>query len=135
VASTLTQSTALRRNVIGLVGICIALVGVAVAVFQDDLRANPSLTTQVRERVGETVAEIAGVESEPAAPRDWVTMTYLALGLAALAAGVASFLRHENQRVSGMAGALGIIVVGWEYVLIGVLVAVVLLIIMNIGAA
>ena len=63
----------------------------------------------------------------------WVTMTYLALGLVALAAGVASFLRHENQRVAGMAGALGIIVIGWEYVLIGVLVAVVLLIVMSIG--
>ena len=131
--STMTQSAAWRRNVIGLVGICVALVGVAIAVFQDDLRANPSLTAQVRERVSETVADIAGVESEGDAPRDWVTMTYLALGLVALVAGVASFLRHENQRVAGMAGALGIIVIGWEYVLIGVLVAVVLLIVMSIS--
>jgi hypothetical protein len=57
----------------------------------------------------------------------------MALGLLALVAGIASFVKNENHRISGLAGALGVVVIGWEYVLIGLVIAVVLFLLANLS--
>ena len=121
------------KNKIGIAGILIAIIAVGVAIFQDDIRPEPpSATTQLADRVSEAVAKIGGIEIEEKSSRDWVTLTYIALGFLALIAGIVSFVQKENHRVSGMAGALGVVAIAWEYVLIGVVVAVVLFLLANL---
>lgn len=122
------------KNQVGIAGICIAIIAIGIAIFQDDLRPEPlSPATQLADRVSETVAKIGGIEIEESSSRDWVTLTYIGLGFLALIAGIVSFVQKENHRVSGMAGALGVVAIAWEYVLIGVVVAVVLYLLANLN--
>lgn len=60
-------------------------------------------------------------------------MLYTALGVVALGLGAFSWSQKRHIRLSGTAAALGIIVVAWEWVLIGVLIAVVLIVIANLS--
>lgn len=121
------------KNTVGIAGICVAIIAIGIAIFQDDLRPEaPSATTQLADRVSEAVAKIGGIEIEESSSRDWVTLTYIGLGFLALVAGIVSFVQKENHRVSGMAGALGVVAIAWEYVLIGVVVAVVLFLLANL---
>lgn len=121
------------KNKFGIAGICIAIFAIAIAIFQDDIRPEPpAASTQLVDRVSEAVAKISGAEIEENAAKDWVTLAYIGLGLLALIAGIISFVQKENHRVSGMAGALGVVAIAWEYVLIGVVVAVVLFLLVNL---
>ncbi|MFP6780334.1 MAG: hypothetical protein VCB59_01440 [Gammaproteobacteria bacterium] len=45
--------------------------------------------------------------------------------MVSLVLGVWSFMVKENHRISGLAGALGVVAMAWEYVLPGVVIAVV----------
>ncbi|MGI9261582.1 MAG: hypothetical protein ACR2QR_06090 [Woeseiaceae bacterium] len=121
------------KNKFGIAGIFIAVFAIAIAVFQDDIRPEPpSASVQLTDRVADAVARISGVETENNSSKDWVTLAYIGLGLLALIAGIVSFIQKENHRVSGMAGALGVVAIAWEYVLIGVVVAVVLFLLVNL---
>lgn len=121
------------KNKFGIAGICIAIFAIAIAVFQDDIRPEPpSASVQLAERVSDVVAKIGGIESKESAARDWVTLAYIGLGLLALIAGIVAFVQKESHRVAGMAGALGVVAIAWEYVLIGVVVAVVLFLLVNL---
>ena len=118
------------KNIVGTIGIFIAIIALGIAIFQDDLRPDPpSATTQLADRVSEAMAKIGGIEIAEKASKDWVTFTYIGLGFLALIVGIGSFLRQEDHRVSGLAGVLGVVAIGWEYVLIGITVAVVLFLI------
>ena len=120
------------KNIFGLIGIVIALAGLGVAVFQEHLRPPP-------EPISVTLGEAAlakgkqwlGVGSEEIAAEqsaiDWVTIVQFALGFIGIALGAVSWIRSENHRVSALAAALGLVVVAWEYVLVAVGVAVLIL--------
>lgn len=119
----------IKNNLIGFIGIFIALVGIGLAIFQDELRpATVSDPTTLSEAVFEKGAELLGVEVEKKRKTDWVTMTLYVLGFIAIVLGVFSWVKNENHRVSAAAAALGVIAVAWEYVLIGVVVAIIMLI-------
>lgn len=121
------------KNKFGIAGICIAIFAIAIAIFQDDIRPEPpTVSVQLADRLADAVAKIGGVETDESSPKDWVTLAYIGLGLLALVAGIVSFVQKENHRVSGMAGALGVVAIAWEYVLIGVIVAVVLFLLVNL---
>jgi len=121
------------KNKFGITGICIAIFAIAIAIYQDDIRPeSPTASVQLADRLADAVAKIGGVETDASSPKDWVTMAYIGLGLLALIAGIVSFVQKENHRVSGMAGALGVVAIAWEYVLIGVIVAVVLFLLVNL---
>lgn len=120
------------KNLIGMAGILIALSAIAVASFQDELRPEPApVKIQLKDRVVDKAAELVGIETESSASRDWVTLAYIGLGFLALVAGVISYVKGESHRISGMAGALGVIAIGWEYVLIGIVVAIVIFVLAN----
>lgn len=122
------------KNAIGMAGILIALLAIGVAAFQEQLRPPPPpAKTQLKERVVEKAAELVGIESESSASRDWITLIYIGLGFLALVVAVVAYVTGESHRISGMAGALGVIAIGWEYVLIGIVVAIVILILANIS--
>lgn len=122
------------RNTIGLIGIVIALMGVGVAIFQDDLRPDTQAPpVEMTDRVVEKGAELLGIEVKRESPSDVVMIIRLGLGFLAIVLGVVSWIRKENHRVSSTAAALGIIVVAWEYVLIAVGVAIIILILGSLG--
>ena len=118
------------RNRIGIIGLVVALLGIGVAIFQDDIRSHfDTEPVEVRDRVVEKGAELLGIEITSDTTRDKVTWVQFGLGFIAIILGVVSWIRKENHRVSASAAALGIIAVAWEYVLIAAAVAVLLLIV------
>ena len=128
-------------------GLIIGLVAVGTAIFQDELRPPPpednrTLTEVAGEAARNLIREklLREDDGKPALPstpenqRDVIVITYMALGFAAMALGLTSWIRKEHIRLSGGAIALGLIAVGWEYVLIGILIAVVILIVSHISS-
>lgn len=124
----------------GLAGVLFGILSIAIALFQDDLRPKePSATEQIKTSLLEKGKDMLGIgeDKKPApvavaAKYDYVKFAYMGGGLLAFILGVTSYLRQENHRVSGMAGALGIIAMAWQYVLIAVVVAVVIFLLANL---
>jgi len=117
------------KNKIGLIGILIALTAIGVAIFQDDLRPEKrSAAEQIKNLAVSTGLELLGGDAKVRRERDAIHLTYYGLGFIALVLGVVSFLRKESHQVAGAAGALGVIAIGWEFVMIGIIIAVVILI-------
>ena len=124
------------KNKIGIAGIFIALLAIGIAIFQDRLRQpNPPEKTSLMSKVLNKSTFISGSKRKSVTSSfDAVTYTYISLGFFALIFAVVSYLKNENHRFSGMAGALGVIAIGWEYVLIGVVIGIVILILANLGS-
>ena len=119
----------MKKHAFGIIGIVVALVGIGVAILQDELRGPPpSAQTQLKERVVEKGIELLGGEVEKPMFRDRIVMSYTVLGFIAIVLGVVSYVRKENPRISALSGALGAIAIAWEYVLIGIGIGVVVLI-------
>ncbi len=116
----------LKSNRIGLLGILIALIGVSVAVLQDDLRSRIAPDSpQLVERVAVKGFRLFGNTKVEEAKHDIVDFLYIGLGLLAFSLAVASYIVKENHRISAAAASLGIIALAWQYVLIGFVIAVV----------
>jgi|TARA_B110000263_G_C14781499_1_gene273434 hypothetical protein len=49
---------------------------------------------------------------------DTIDSLYIGFGLVALVLGVCSFIAKQKHRIAGLAGALGVVALAWEYVLI-----------------
>ncbi len=122
------------KNKIGTIGIVIALIAVTIAIFQEKLRTeNAPVEASITTRVINKGAEIIGVKNNASSEYyDLVSYSYIGLGILALILGIVSYLQKENHRFSGMAGALGVIAIGWEYVLIGIVIAVIIFILANL---
>lgn len=141
---------------IGLLGLVIGLVAVGIAIFQDDLRAHsappplpppppPEKDASFKElaiKTGKKLIETkvlkedaapAPVLEEPKAPRDGIALLYMGLGFLAIVLGVVSWVRKEHIRLSGGAVALGLVAVAWQFVLIGVAIAIIILIVSNVS--
>ncbi|MFT7531818.1 MAG: putative membrane protein [Gammaproteobacteria bacterium] len=124
------DTSMIQKNLIGIIGIAIALVGVGVAIFQDDLRPQPTpVSIQLKDVALEKGAQLLGIDVEEKTPSDWVRLTYFILGFLGIIMGVISWVKKENHRVSATALSLGIVAVAWQYVLIGVGFAVFIMII------
>ena len=70
----------------------------------------------------------------PPTPIQPLRIAYTALGLGAIGLGTFSWIRKEHIRMSGGAAALGLLAVAWQWVLIGVCIAIVIFILANISA-
>ena len=117
----------IKANRIGLIGIVIAVLGICCAIFQDDLRAqitpdSPKIEQSVLKE-GIRIFSSGDVSHDK---RDVVDFIYMGMGILGLILGVISYIVKENHRIAAAAGALGVMAIAWQYVLIGVLVAVVL---------
>jgi len=124
------------KNKIGTIGIIIAILAVGIAIFQDKLRKPdvPEKTSLVSKVLNKSPFISSSKRKTDTPSYEAVTYTYISLGFFALILGVFSYLRNENHRFSGMAGALGIVAIGWEYVLIGLVIAIVIFILANLGS-
>ena len=58
----------------------------------------------------------------------------MGLGFLAMVLGITSWVRKDHIRLSGGAVAVGLVAVGWEYVLVGLLIAIVILVVANFSA-
>jgi len=137
---------------LGYIGIVIGIIAIAIAIFQDDLRSPAPEPTPVQVEEGKTLKEQAiaagkkklseklfgkkevapkEAEVETSSKRDKIEILYMSLGILALALGAFSWAKKEHHRVASAAVALGLIAVAWQFVLIGVSIAVVLYIIAN----
>ena len=64
---------------------------------------------------------------------NWVQVLYSILGLIALFCGILSWVYKDHIRLSGASIATGLIAIAWHYVLIGVCIAVVIIVLSNVG--
>jgi hypothetical protein len=140
----------------GIIGLVVGLIAIGVAIFQDDLRAyevqlepaveaKPELTLKelaieagrkvIEDKILKEDAESPVVVAEPPpAARDKIELIYMVLGFFAMVLGVVSWAKKDHIRISGGAISLGLMAVAWQYVLIGIVIAVVILVLSNISA-
>ena len=117
------------KNKFGTIGIVMAIIAITIAIFQNSLRPQIETTDETLSPKSITAKifsksfnlllgqeNIAPADSKQAF--DTVSYTYMGLGLLALIFGIASFLRKESYRFSGMATGLGIVAIGWEFVML-----------------
>lgn len=141
------------KNHLGIAGLIVGLVAVALAIFQNEIRDSsaPAPPPPKEELSLKEVAAEAGKkllkekilkETPPpptpqpnptVAPRDTIAMVYTVLGFIAMGLGIFSWVKKDHIRISGGAVSLGLMAIAWQYVLIAVAVAVVIIIISNIS--
>ncbi len=149
------------KHRIGIIGLVIGLIAVGIAIFQDDLRAEiipedtpvvevekkeaPSfkeLAIKVSKRViqdkilkEDNAAHLPPVEEDELhAPHDSIALIYTGLGFLAMVLGIISWVKKEHIRIAGGAISLGLVAIAWQYVLIGVGIAIIILILANFSA-
>lgn len=140
------------KGKIGIIGLIVGLIAVCLAIFQNDLRPQkpppepkpePTLKELAVEAGKKVINDkILKKEDDPppipedplTASHDRIELTYMTLGFLAMVLGVVSWVKKDHIRISGGAISLGLMAVAWQYVLIGVVIAVVILILANISA-
>ena len=134
----------------GTYGIIIGLLALCIAIFQNDLRpeelepieSEPSLKELAvkasKEFIDDKILKQESTSSAPQIPstekHDAIQLTYMLLGFFAIVLGAISWIKKDHIRLSGGAISIGIIAVAWQYVLIGITIAVIILILANIVA-
>ncbi len=134
------------RNYLGVIGLTVGLIAVAIAIFQNDLRPpEPEDNRTLTEVAGEATKKLIRekiLKEEPESPpvadhekrHDFIAITYMSLGFLAMVFGITSWVRKDHIRLSGGAVAVGLVAVGWEYVLVGLCIAVIVLVFANFSA-
>jgi hypothetical protein len=132
------------RHRYSIIGLVIGFLAVAVAAFEshliaavappEDKRSLGELATEAGKKIlKEKVLKEAPAEPPPK-PFHPIRIAYTLLGLAAIGFGAVSWIKKEHIRMSGGAVALGLIAICWQWVLIGVCVAVVIFILSLLSA-
>lgn len=123
------RSAEFMRHPYSTIGLIIAFAAVCLAAFET-MNASPESRSK-SERTGwhirfsKHTLSLTSQKEEPASqPATTVRIVYTALGLLAIGLGVFSWTRKEHGRIAGGAAALGLIAVAWQWVLIGVCVAI-----------
>ncbi len=127
------------KNRIGIAGLAVGFVALAGAIFQNKFREATETPPEPEPTLRELAKEagknwlkdriLKDEQESPPSKRvavDQVDLAYMGLGLSAIILGVISWTRKENIRIAGAALSLGLVAVAWQYVLIGIGVAVVL---------
>jgi hypothetical protein len=123
------------RHWYSTIGLILGFVAVAIAAFEshlvasapkEDKRSLRELATEAGKKL--LKEKVLKEEAPPPPPKPFhpVKITYTVLGLAAIGFGAFSWIKKEHVRMSGGAVALGLLAVCWQWVLIGVCIAVVI---------
>jgi len=117
------KTSIVKTNRLATLGIIFALIGICCAIFQDDLRAFAAPDAAKNEQsVLAKGIQIFTNDNVSQNKHDLVAFTL----------GVLAYIRHAD-RASGVAAALGVIAFAWQYVLIGLVIAVVLVFISGLA--
>jgi hypothetical protein len=129
------------RSRIATIGLIIGFLAVVLAAFESHLIAVEAPTEDQRslaelaKEAGKKVLKEKVLKEEPAKPVPPpfhpVRVAYTLMGLIAMGLGAISWIRKEHIRMAGAAAALGLIAVCWQWVVIGVCIAVVLFLLAN----
>jgi hypothetical protein len=124
------------RHIYSTVGLLLGFVALGIAAFEAHLTASsppPEDKRTLRELAAEAgrrvIKERVLKETpapQPSQPFRPVRITYTLLGIAAIGLGTYSWIKKEHIRMSGGAAALGLLAVCWQWVAIGVCIAVVI---------
>jgi hypothetical protein len=132
------------RHLYSSIGLLLGFIAIGFAAFEGHLVASGPAKEDKRS-LGDLAGEAGKkllkekVLKEPPAepppkPFNAVRLAYTALGLAAIALGAISWIRKEHIRMSGGAVALGLLAICWQWVLVGVCIAVVIFLLANFAA-
>ena len=124
------------RHLFSTIGLILGFVALGIAAFETHLVASQPVkedTRTLRElasEAGKRLLKERVLKEEPVAPAPKpfhpVRIAYTLLGLGAMGLGLFSWIKKEHVRMSGGAVALGLLAVCWQWVLIGVCIAVVI---------
>lgn len=135
---TETTGDNVKRIPIGIIGMIIGAIALFVAIFSNDIEAklDPPVeksTTQLLLDAGKTFLKTSVLKEEVTEENilSKVDYAYMTLGFIAMVIGVISWVKKDHVRISGAAVSLGLVAVAWQYVLVAVVFAVVLLIIFS----
>lgn len=131
------------RHRISIIGLAVGFFAVGLAAFEshlvaaapppEDKRSLGELATEA----GKKLLKEKVLKEEPTEPLPEpfhpVRITYMLLGSAAIGLGTASWIKKEHIRMSGGAVALGLVAVCWQWVLIGVCIAVAIFLLANLS--
>ncbi len=148
------MNSKLKNPVFGVVGLVMGILSISVALFQENLRETTAPpppekksikelainagTNYLREKFDEPVKpsppphKVPGAFSGIIKKYDSVEFVYAGLGLIAVALGVVSWVRKEQAHLASGAISLGVVAIAWQYVVIGIAIAVILWIVSNI---
>ena len=153
----------IMREYIGIVGLVIGVIAVGIAIFQGNIRdavttpepevqdersikelaigaGKKILADKLRENQEDQVPqptstpEKSGIFSGVSDKYDSVALIYAVLGFIAMVLGIVSWVKKDHIRISGGAISLGLMAIAWQYVLIGVTIAIIIFILANLSA-
>jgi hypothetical protein len=129
------------RHLYSSIGLLLGFVALCLAAFESHLLAAEPVPKPDKRGVLEIGAgnrtltvKLRKEEPPPRKLMNPVRVSYTVLGLAAIGLGTVSWIKKEHIRMSGGAAALGLLAVAWQWVLIGVCIAIVVFIIANLSA-
>lgn len=131
------------RHRFATIGLIVGFLAVVIAAFESHLAAAnppPEDKRSLRElatEAGKKVLKEKVLKEEPSEPPPKpfrpVRVVYTLLGLAAMGLGAISWIKKEHIRMSGGAVALGLVAICWQWVLIGVCIAVVIFLLAHLS--
>ncbi|MEM7201336.1 MAG: hypothetical protein AAF628_13785 [Planctomycetota bacterium] len=135
------------RDQLAVIGLILAIVALGVAVFADGLRgatapSAPAEPRSIKERTLEAGKKLLreklldGPTEEsilPTRPRDTITLAPMGPGLLAIVLGIVAWICKARARLAGATIAVGLVAAAWQYVVVGLIVAVVVLVLGNFG--
>jgi hypothetical protein len=123
----------MKKNLIGLIALIIGLAGIGLAITYQEIKPPPKTIISAAKDIFNSITGKPEMSSDQKTDiSNVVRIFYLIFGFSAMGMGIVSWIRKDTKRLSFAAISTGIVAVSWEFVLIGVVIAVVIFILFNI---
>lgn len=111
------------KNNLGYIAIITALIGIFIAIFQIQLTNMffPEADQSLLEQAAKLLTDKGGITDSP------IPMIFMGLGFIAFVLAVFSFVRKEDRTISKIAAGLSVLAIGWEYIILIIIVMSVLI--------
>ena len=116
-----------KQNIFGITGIIIALFALVIAIFQEDIR-QAMLPPPPEKSLGKELVDIFLDREEEKQTHDAVAITYIVAGIIGLILAIISYIKKESFKIAGVAGAIASVAILWQYIIIALVVAILILI-------